>query len=120
MIVAAFASGDARTLGGLLSADVMDNFSKAISARAAAQQTVQSTLVSIDSAAIVDAKMMGAIAQIAVRFGAKLISVTRDKSGAVIEGRADAPGDHLDIWTFSRDARSKDPNWRLSATETVH
>ncbi|MFN7026274.1 MAG: calcium-binding protein, partial [Pseudorhizobium sp.] len=23
-----------------------------------------------------------------------------------------------DIWTFARDARSRDPNWKLVATET--
>jgi predicted lipid-binding transport protein (Tim44 family) len=120
MIVAAFAAGDTKTLGGLLAPDVMDNFSKAIGARLAAGETMQSTLVSIDSASIVDAKLNGPIAQIAVRFAAKLISVTRDKSGAVIEGAAEAPGDHLDIWTFSRDTRARDPNWRLCATETVH
>ncbi len=120
MIVSAFAAGDAKALGGLLAPDVMDNFSKAISARLAAGQTAQTTLVSLDSASIVDAKLNGAIAQVAVRFAAKLISATRDKAGAVIEGSAEASGDHLDIWTFSRDTRSRDPNWRLSATETVH
>ena len=120
MIVAAFAAGDSKALSALLAPDVLDNFSKAISARLAAGQTTQSTLVSVDSASIVDAKLNGAIAQIAVRFAAKLISATRDKAGAVIEGSAETPGDHLDIWTFSRDTRARDPNWRLSATETVH
>jgi len=120
MIVSAFASGDTKTLSGLLSADVLENFSNAISARVAAGHSTQSTLVSIDSASIVDAKLIGPIAQVAVRFGAKLVSVTRDKIGAVVEGSAEVPGEHLDIWTFSRDTRSKDPNWRLSATETVH
>jgi len=38
----------------------------------------------------------------------------------VTEGSADSVVDHLDIWTFSRDTGSRNPNWRLSATETVH
>jgi predicted lipid-binding transport protein (Tim44 family) len=25
-----------------------------------------------------------------------------------------------DIWTFARDTRSRDPNWKLAATETAH
>jgi predicted lipid-binding transport protein (Tim44 family) len=98
----------------------MENFSKAISARLAAGQTVQTTLVTIDSAGIVDARLNGSMAAVAVRFAAKLISATRDKSGTVIEGSAEDAGEHLDIWTFSRDTRSRDPNWRLSSTETVH
>ena len=58
--------------------------------------------------------------EINVRFAAKLISHTRDKSGLVTEGSADAVVEHLDIWTFSRDTSSRNPNWQLSATETVH
>jgi predicted lipid-binding transport protein (Tim44 family) len=38
----------------------------------------------------------------------------------VTEGSTVAVVEHLDVWTFSRDTRSRDPNWRLSATETVH
>jgi predicted lipid-binding transport protein (Tim44 family) len=120
MIVAAFAAGDVKTLNNLLAPDVMENFSKAISARLAAGQTVQTTLVSVDSASIVDARLNGSIATIAVRFAAKLISATRDKAGSVIEGSAENAGEHLDVWTFSRDTLSRDPNWRLSSTETVH
>jgi len=120
MIVAAFAAGDVKALSALLAPDVMDNFSQAIAARTASGQTMQSTLVSIDSASIVEAKLNGAIAQIGVRFAAKLISATRDKAGQLIEGSAETAGEHLDVWTFVRDTRSRDPNWRLSATQMVH
>ena len=120
MIVAAFAAGDVKALSALLATDVMDNFSQAIAARTADGQTMQSTLVSIDSASIVDARLNGAIAQIGVRFAAKLISATRDKAGQVIEGSAENSGEHLDVWTFVRDTKSRDPNWRLSATQMVH
>jgi predicted lipid-binding transport protein (Tim44 family) len=120
MIVSAFAAGDRKTLDNLLAPDVMDNFSKAIAARMARSETMETTLVSIDSAVIEDARLNGAAAQISVRFATKLVSNTRDKAGAVTEGSADSVVDHLDIWTFSRDTSSRNPNWRLSATETVH
>lgn len=120
MIVVAFAKGDRAALGALLAPEVLDNFSKAIEARNARNETMETTLVSIDSAAFEDARLNGRIAQVTVRFAAKLISQTRDKTGAVTEGSADAVGDHLDVWTFSRDTASRDPNWQLSATETVH
>jgi predicted lipid-binding transport protein (Tim44 family) len=120
MIVIAFAAGDRKTLDNLLAPDVMDNFSKAIAARVARNETMETTLVSIDSAVIEDARLSGTIAQISVRFATKLVSNTRDKLGVVTEGSADAVVDHLDIWTFSRDTGSRNPNWRLSATETVH
>ncbi len=120
MIVTAFAAGDRKTLDNLLAPDVMDNFSKAIAARGARNETMETTLVSIDSAVIEDARINGAVAQVSVRFATKLVSNTRDKAGVVTEGSANSVVDHLDIWTFSRDTGSRNPNWRLSATETVH
>lgn len=120
MIVTAFAAGDRKTLDNLLAPDVMDNFSKAIAARGARNETMETTLVSINSAVIEDARINGAVAQVSVRFATKLVSNTRDKAGVVTEGSANSVVDHLDIWTFSRDTGSRNPNWRLSATETVH
>ena len=47
----------------------------------------------------------------------QLISVTHDRSGAVIEGSPDKVTDVTDVWTFARDLSSRDPNWKLVATE---
>jgi len=55
-----------------------------------------------------------------VRFAAKLASATRDATGEVVDGEASDVVDHLDIWTFTRDVGSRDPNWILAATQTVH
>ena len=120
MIVGAFAAGDLATLRRLLSPDVLQNFARAIEARKAAGQTMKSTLVSIDKAEIVDARVVGRDASVAVRFATKLISATLDSAGNVIEGSDSAVADHLDVWTFSRALGARDPNWLLAATETVH
>ena len=120
MIVGAFAAGDLTALMRLLAPDVFANFAKAIETRRAAGQSMTTTLVSIDASDIVDARVAGAIASIAVRFAAKLASATLDKAGAVIEGSTDRVVDHLDVWTFTRQLGARDPNWLLAATETVH
>jgi len=119
-IVTAFASGDRAALGSLLSHEVMENFGRAIGERQARQETMQTKIVSIDSAKIDDARLSGQSAQVAVRFLSKLISATRDRAGAVIEGSPDKVADHVDLWTFARDTSSRDPNWRLIATESAH
>ncbi len=120
MIVAAFAAGDLDTLRRMLAPDVFANFSAAINARGAAKQTVSTTVVSIDKADFVDARVEGRIASLAVRFETKLVSSTSDASGKVIEGSATAVGDNIDVWTFSRALGAPDPNWQLTATQTVH
>jgi predicted lipid-binding transport protein (Tim44 family) len=119
-IVLAFASGDRNTLANLLATDVLDNFSRAITERQSRQETMQTSIVSIDSAKIEEARIVGGAAQVMVRFASKLISSTRDKAGAVIEGSADTVADHLDLWTFAREVASRNPNWRLIATESGH
>ena len=120
MIVGAFAAGDLPTLKRLLAPEVLANFSKAIRDRVAAEQTMTTTLVSIDAASVVEARLTGTVASVAVRFAAKLASVTRDKSGAAVEGSPNDVVDHLDVWTFTRDVGAGDPNWLLAATQTVN
>jgi len=118
MVVHAFAGGDSATLRNLMAPEAFANFDNAIRARAAAGQAMSTTVVSIDGATIVGAQLLGSTEQLRVRFAAKLVSVTRDAHGAVVDGSPSAVVDHVDLWTFARDIRSRDPNWRLTATES--
>jgi predicted lipid-binding transport protein (Tim44 family) len=118
MVVTAFAGGDRRQLRGLLSREVYDRFDAAISEREARGETVESKFVSIDSSTLSSAELRGRTAQITVRFVSKLVSATRDRSGAVIDGNAEKVTDVTDLWTFARDVSSRDPNWKIVATET--
>jgi predicted lipid-binding transport protein (Tim44 family) len=61
--------------------------------------------------------LRGKTAQLTVRFVSQLVSVTRNKSGAAIDGNPDRVTDVTDVWTFARDLSSRDPNWKLVATE---
>ena len=117
MIVNAFAEGDRRTLKNLLSREVYDGFEAAITEREKRGDTAESRFVSIDNAEITAVELRGRNAQVTVRFQSKMVSVTRDKNGNVIDGNADAVTDVTDVWTFARDLSSRDPNWKLVATE---
>lgn len=117
MIVSAYAEGDRKTLKGLLSREVFDGFVAAIDEREARGETVRSNFVGIEKASIIQAEMKGTEANITVRIISQLISATLDKDGQVIEGDLAEVTDVNDVWTFARDTRSRDPNWRLIATE---
>lgn len=117
MIVGAFASGDRRTLKGLLAKEVYEGFEAAIRDRESRGESVESRFVSLDTAEIIGAEMRGTVAQVTIRFVSQLITATRDKAGNVVEGNPDKVTDVTDIWTFSRDTSSRDPNWKLIATE---
>jgi predicted lipid-binding transport protein (Tim44 family) len=117
MIVTAFAEGDRRNLKNLLSREVYEGFENAIRERENRGETTETRFVSIDKADLTGAELRAKTAQITVRFVSQLISVTHDRTGAVIEGSPEKVTEVTDVWTFARDISSRDPNWKLVATE---
>ena len=97
---------------------MFDGFSGAIAEREKNGHVMETTFVSLDDAKLVDAAVRDRQAQITVRFVSKIISVTRDTSGTVMEGDAGKIGEVIDVWTFAKDIRARDPNWHLIATES--
>ncbi len=118
MIVMAFADGDRKTLKGLLSREVYEGFDAAITDRESKGETVKSTFVGIEKAEMVHAEIKESEANITLRIISQLISATYDKAGAIVDGDAEAVSEVNDLWTFARDTRSRDPNWKLIATES--
>jgi len=117
MIVTTFAEGDRRQLRNLLSREVFDGFDAAITERENRGETAETRFISIDGSTITAAELRARTAQITVRFVSKLVSATRDRAGAVIDGNAEKVTDVTDVWTFARDVSSRDPNWKVVATE---
>ncbi len=117
MIVSAFAQGDRRTLKDLLSKDVFEGFERAITERERRGERAETTFVSIDKADLAAVEVRGGVAQVTVRFLSKLITATRDASGAVVDGSPETVVDVTDVWTFARTLGSRDPTWHLVATE---
>ena len=60
--------------------------------------------------------MEGRTAFVTVKFISEQINVTRDKAGTIIDGDPDQPLEVVDIWTFARNTRSRNPNWTLIET----
>jgi len=116
MIVLAFANGDRRALKDLLSGDVYESFEAVIKDREKHEQKTETRFVSIDKAELVGAEARDRAAQLTVRFVSQMISVTRDKTGAIVDGNPDKVADITDVWTFARDITSRDPNWKLVGT----
>jgi predicted lipid-binding transport protein (Tim44 family) len=109
MIVSAFAAGDLATLRPLLSSHLYGEFGRTISERP--QRDVGDAIRFQGSveAEIVDARMNGREAFVRVRFVSRQIH----------PGETAPPEeDTIDLWSFSRDFGSRDPNWQLVETAT--
>ena len=120
IIVTAFAEGNRKTLKGLLGREVYEGFAGAIADREGRGEQVDQSFVGIKTADVVEAELKNALAQVTVKFVSELISATRDKAGQVITGDSKRIKEVTDIWTFAREVDSRDPNWRLIATQAAN
>ena len=120
MIVVAFAEGDRATLKNLLSADVYEGFDTALKDRESRGEKIKSTFVGVEKADMLNAGTKASEAVITLRIVSQLISATYDRAGELIDGHPEEVAEVKDIWTFSRDIRSRDPNWKLVGTESEH
>jgi predicted lipid-binding transport protein (Tim44 family) len=118
MVLSSFATGDTDTLRALLDDDVYTNFQRAIADRESRGETLETTLVAIKSADLVEARAVGRMAEVTVKFVAELVNVTRGNDGEIVSGDPRAVQNVTDFWTFARDVRSSDPNWKLIATRS--
>jgi predicted lipid-binding transport protein (Tim44 family) len=103
MILESFWSGNASAMDGLVSDEIQENFATAIEEREGTR--LPNRIIGIDSAAITDAAMVGQMAEVTVRFVARIAN--GDSEAAPTS----------DVWTFSRHVGSRDPNWLLIATD---
>ena len=116
MVVTAFAAGDRKSLRPLLSDEVFAAFDSVIRAREENRQKVELTFVGFRDAKITHAALKRRTAEVTVSFMAQYISVTTDADGKTVEGDAKTVRSVNDVWTFTRDVRSGDPNWTIVAT----
>ena len=117
MVLEAFWRGDKEELGQLCDRDVYEAFAAAIDARVAAGETLENRLVRIEEATIVTAAYSAPLARITVSFVADVAAVTRDAAGNVIAGSLNDAIEARDVWTFSRNVNSADPDWLLDETD---
>lgn len=118
MIVQAYAAGDKEALRPLLADDVFAGFAGAIDQRSADGHTLDTQLMGIENAEVVEAGMHGSMARVSVRFTSEQVNVVHDAEGKEVEGDSTTAEEVVDIWTFERDTQSSDPNWTLVETRT--
>lgn len=119
MIVTAYAEGDRQTLKNLLEKDIFDSFQRAIADRESAGQKVDFTFVGLPKVDITEADYDKKNVSVTVRFQAEVVSATRDSEGNLVEGNADQVQVIADEWTFARNPKSRDPNWKVIATSQL-
>jgi len=116
MIVTAFAKGERETLKPLLASHVYESFAGVIAEREAAGQKIEQNFIGIEKSDLQSGSLEGTRARLSVRFVSELTACTKDRDGKVIDGDPVTIRKVTDLWTFERDVKASDPNWRLVAT----
>jgi predicted lipid-binding transport protein (Tim44 family) len=117
LIVEAFAKGDKTALKPLLSKEVYDGFAEVIDERARKGEKIDAQFVGFEKAEIAGASLMAKRAGMTMRFVSQMISTTLDKDNRIVDGDPKEIRQITDVWAFERDVSSRDPNWKLVATE---
>lgn len=119
LVLEAFWNGDREALRFLCDDDVYDSFDEAIKGREARGERLENRLVRIDDARVVDASLDLPTARITVRFDADIAALVKDADGNIIGGSLTDAVETHDVWTFARDVKSGDRNWKLDETDSL-
>ena len=119
IIVNSFSSGNKEKLAGLLSDEVFNNFSSAITDRERLGHVSESSLIRIIDTVLLEANISDGSVLLTVKILSEQINATKGEQGEVVDGNPDLVLEVADIWTFSKEIESPDPNWRLVATRSL-
>ena len=102
----------------LLSKNIYDQFNQALKDRSQRGHYAEITFVGVKSATIKEHKKIDQILKVTVDFVSEVITCIKDKDKKVISGDPEKIKNIYDTWVFSRDTKSKNPNWHLVETLT--
>ena len=111
IIFKAYARGDKRSLKDLLSARVMEAFSRAIDDRNSRGEKLEGNVERFISTEIIDADVSDVF--VTVKFVTEQSNILRDRDNQIIEGAEEFFENRTDIWTFFRKKSAGDNKWFL-------
>jgi predicted lipid-binding transport protein (Tim44 family) len=117
LILEAFWRGDKEALQFLCDDDVYDSFCEVIDGRIARGETLENRLIRIENAQIIDAKFDHPVARITIQFNADIAVLVKNADGQMVGGSMSDAIESNDIWTFMRDVKGNDRNWKLDETD---
>ena len=97
----------------LLSKKIFDQFNQALQERNKRGHFAEITFIGVNSAKIKEHKKIDKALQVTVDFIGEVITCIKDKEKKIISGDPAKIKKIYDTWVFSRDTRSRNPNWQL-------
>jgi predicted lipid-binding transport protein (Tim44 family) len=119
MILMSFERGNIEETRAYLSDDVAGTFDMVIKERQSRGIRIEAEFAGVRETKLneVGFDTSTNVADLTVLFLGELISVVKNVDGDIVEGDGKHVKRQKDVWTFSKDMSSDDPNWRLVATD---
>ena len=116
-IVTNFSKGKLKDIKSLLDINVYEQFHTALDERKSKNYLSETTFIGINSAEIKHHQQNKNMLEVKVEFVSEIISCIKDKENKIISGDPEKVKKVNDIWKFSKDSRSTNPNWLLIDTQ---
>ena len=97
--------------------NVYEQFNIALDERKSKNYSSETTFIGINSAKIKQHQQNKNMLEVTVEFVSEIISCIKDKENKIISGDPKKIKKVSDIWKFSKDSRSTNPNWLLIDTQ---
>ena len=116
-IVTNFSNGKLKEIKSLLDISVYEEFNIALDERKSKNYSSETTFIGISSAEIKHHQQNKNMLEVTVEFVSEIISCIRDKENKIVSGDPEKIKKVNDVWKFSKDSRSVNPNWLLIDTQ---
>lgn len=116
-IITNFSKGQLKDIKSLLDKNIYNQFDEAIRDRKTKNILSETTFIGINSAEIKEHQHNKNMLEVTVEFVSEIISCIKDKENKIISGDPEKVKKVHDIWKFSKDSRSNNPNWFLIDTQ---
>ena len=116
-IVTNFSKGKLKDIKSLLDMNVYEQFNIALDERKSKNYSSETTFIGINSAEIKHHQQNKNMLEVTVEFVSEIISCIKDKEKKIISGDPGKVKKVNDVWKFSKDGRSTNPNWLLIDTQ---
>ena len=116
MVINSFVKGDLEDIVKYIDDKLVKSFKLVIDERLKEGESLKIEILKMKSIKIKDVKELKHFVRLSVLFETEQIKVLKDKKGKVIDGDPKKSILVRDLWTFEKEIKSKDMNWKLVET----
>ena len=116
MVINSFVKGNLKDVLKYIDDELVKSFKLVIDERLEEGETLKIEILKMKSIKIKDVKELKNFLRLSVLFETEQIKVLKDKKGKVIDGDPKKSILVKDLWTFEKEIKSKDINWKLVET----